>query len=259
MTAVLTDIDQRGVGTLTFNRPEVRNAFDAEVMSSVTSFLREHSDLRALVVRGEGKVFSSGADLNWMKSMAGFSEEENIADSNVLLDMLVALDETAYPVIGRVHGAAIAGAVGVVACCDYVVCEDSAWFSIAEVRLGLVPAVISPFVLRKVPYGMARAFFLSGERFSAAEAAMAGLVHRVVGSHELDAAVESVVAGFLKAGPEALRVARELMDEVWGKHPSEVAELTVRTISERRVSEEGQEGVRSFLEKRPPDWAPQGD
>lgn len=260
MAVILTEVDERGVATLTLNRPEVRNAFDSEVMTAITDFVGNlDEDVRVLVLQGAGKLFSAGADLNWMRSMAGYSEEENVADSNVLLRMLQTLDGTSVPVIGKVHGAAIAGAVGLVACCDYVVCDEQAWFSVAEVKLGLVPAVISPFLLRKVPYGMARALILTGERFTAEVAHRAGLVHKVVPLEDLDEAVGGIVEEFLGAGPEALKVARELMDEVWGKDPSEVADLTVRTIAERRVSEEGQEGVKSFLEKRPPRWASRED
>ena len=251
------EVDDRGVATLSLNRPEVRNAFNAELIAGITdavSSLRD--DARVLVLRGEGKAFCAGADLEWMRSMANYSSEDNIADSSQLEKMLSAIDSSPVPVVGRIHGAAIAGATGLVACCDYAVAEESTIFAFTETRLGLAPAVISPFVLRKVGYSFARAMFLTAERFDANRAYEVGLVHRVVSEEELDASVADVVESLLQAGPQALREARSLIDLVLGRDPKEVAELTVRTIARIRVSEEGQEGVASFLEKRPPNWRP---
>ena len=186
--------------------------------------------------------------------MAGYSKEENIADSSTLSRMFKTLDECPVPVIGRVHGAALAGATGLVACCDYVVAAESTIFAFTETRLGLVPAVISPYVMRKVGYSFARAMFLTADTFDAKRAYEAGLVHRVVQDDQLDDGVQEVVESLLKAGPKALIEARALLDRVWGRAPEEVADLTVETIARMRVSEEGQEGVASFLEKRPPSW-----
>lgn len=250
-------VDGRGVATLSLNRPEVRNAFNAELIAGITDAVTNLPDhARVLVLRGEGKAFCAGADLEWMRSMASYSNEDNIADSSQLEKMLSAIDSSPVPVVGRIHGAAIAGATGLVACCDYAVAEESTIFAFTETRLGLAPAVISPFVLRKVGYSFARAMFLTAERFDAKRAYEAGLVHRVVGEEELDASVADVVESLLQAGPQALREARSLIDLVWGRDPKEVAELTVRTIARIRVSEEGQEGVGAFLEKREPRWRP---
>jgi len=250
-------VDDRGVATLSLNRPEVRNAFNAELIAGITDAVSSlPDDARVLVLRGEGKAFCAGADLEWMRSMANYSTEDNIADSSQLEKMLSAIDSSPVPVVGRIHGAAIAGATGLVACCDYAVAEESTIFAFTETRLGLAPAVISPFVLRKVGYSFARAMFLTAERFDAKRAYEAGLVHRVVSKEELDASVTDVVESLLQAGPQALREARSLIDLVWGRDPKEVGELTVRTIARIRVSEEGQEGVGAFLEKREPRWRP---
>jgi methylglutaconyl-CoA hydratase len=249
-------IDDRGVATLTLNRPEVRNAFNAELIEEITLAVGSISEkARVLIIRGAGPVFCTGADLQWMRSMAGFSREENLADSSALQRMFRALDDCRVPVVGRIHGAAVAGATGLVACCDYAVAAESTLFAIAEVRLGLVPAVISPYVTRKVGYSFARAMFLSAERFDANRALAAGLIHRVVPDKELDAAVDEVVGWMLDAGPQAIIAARDLVEAVWNHRPEDVADLTVETIAERRVSEEGQEGVSAFLEKRKPRWA----
>ncbi|MBW3589734.1 MAG: enoyl-CoA hydratase/isomerase family protein [Actinobacteria bacterium] len=249
------EVDDRGVATLSLNRPEVRNAFNAELIAGITDAVSSlPDDARVLVLRGEGKAFCAGADLEWMRSMAKYSSEDNIADSSQLEKMLSAIDSSPVPVVGRIHGAAIAGATGLVACCDYAVAEESTIFAFTETRLGLAPAVISPFVLRKVGYSFARAMFLTAERFDAKRAYEVGLVHRVVGEKELDDSIADVVESLLQAGPQALREARSLIDLVLGRDPKEVAELTVRTIARIRVSEEGQEGVGAFLEKRTPRW-----
>lgn len=249
------EVDERNVATLSLNRPEVRNAFNHELIAKITKTVQSMPrDVRVLILRGEGKAFCTGADLEWMRSMAGYSDEENIADSSWLEKMLRAIDEAPVPVVGRIHGAAIAGATGLVACCDYAVAAESTVFAFSETRLGLAPAVISPFVLRKVGYSFARAMFLTADRFDARRAYEVGLVHRVVPDEQLDEAVEEVVGSLLQSGPQALREARGLVDRVWGRSPKEVADLTVETIARIRVSDEGQEGVTSFLEKRDPDW-----
>ncbi len=257
MSVLRLDTDEHGVATLTLNRPEVRNAFDEELIVAITDAVAGLGpDVRVLVLRGEGKVFSAGADLNWMRSMRDFTFEENVEDSTRLRRMFETLDACPVPVVGRVHGAAVAGATGLVACCDVAVADQGCVFAFTEVRLGLVPAVISPFVVRRVGYAFARAAFLTAERFDARRAYEVGLVHRVVPADELDATVQTYVEAFLGAGPEALRRTRALLEEVIGRSPADVADHTVRTIAEARVSEEGQEGVASFFEKRKPRWAP---
>jgi methylglutaconyl-CoA hydratase len=248
-------MDARGVVSLTLNRPEVRNAFNDELTTAVTEAVRGlEAEARVLVLAGEGPAFCSGADLNWMRSMAGFSREENMADSARLRGMFEALDDCPVPIVGRIHGAAMAGATGLVACCDVAVAARSTIFAFTEVRLGLVPSVISPWVVRKVGYAFARAAFLSAERFDAQRAHDVGLVHRVVDDDQLDATVSEYVEAFLAAGPRALRETRRLLENVWGAHPAEAAELTITTIADARVSEEGQEGMAAFFEKRPPRW-----
>jgi methylglutaconyl-CoA hydratase len=251
------EVDDRKVATLSLNRPEVRNAFNGELITKFTSILEEISeDVRVLILKGEGKAFCAGADLEWMRSMAEYSQEQNIEDSTGLSRLMSSLDACPVPVVGRIHGAAMAGATGLVSCCDYAVAGESTIFAFTETRLGLVPAVISPFVIRKVGYSFARAMFLTADRFDAKRAYEVGLVHRVVSDDQLDDAVDEVVESLLQAGPQALREARALVDRVWGRSPEEVADYTVETIARMRVSEEGQEGVASFLEKRPPNWRP---
>lgn len=252
------EVDERGVATLTLNRPDVRNAFDDDLIAGISRTVAELPDsVRVLVLRGEGKVFSAGADLNWMRSMKDFSYEENVEDSRKLRRMFELLDGCPVPVVGRVHGAAIAGATGLVACCDVAVAAAGTVFAFTEVRLGLVPAVISPWVIRKTGYAFSRAAFLTAERFDADRAYEVGLVHRVVPAEELGDVVEGYVEGFLASGPEALRETRDLVDGVAGRPPEEVGERTVETIARARVSREGQEGMTAFFEKRSPRWAPE--
>lgn len=251
----LFEVDDRGVATLTLNRPEVRNAFNGELISEVIERLQHLSDhVRVLVLQGAGKVFCAGADLGWMMSVASSADGSGLSDSAVLQSMFDALDSAPVPVVARIHGAAMAGAIGLVACSDVAVAEESAVFAFTEVKIGLIPAVISPYVVRKTGYSFARAAFLTAERFSAQRAYEAGLVHVVAESGGLDAAVERVVTDLLAGGPEALRHARRLVEEVHGKPPGEVAAYTTQAIADRRVSAEAQEGIAAFLEKRPPNW-----
>jgi methylglutaconyl-CoA hydratase len=255
VSVVEFDVDSRNVATLTLNRPEIRNALNAEVISEVTKAVSGlPEDVRVLVLAGAGPSFSTGADLEWMRSMAGYSHEENLEDSRALQRMFAAVDECPVPVIGRIHGYALAGATGLVACSDYAVASESAVFSFTEVRIGLVPAVISPYILRKVGYSFARAMFLSAERFTAGRAYEVGLVHRVVRDDELDGAIEEVVSSMLEAGPQALAEAKKLLSSIANRAPGEVSEETVEVIAGRRVSEEGQEGMAAFFEKRKPRW-----
>ena len=252
MSAITFEIDDRGVATLTLDRPEVRNAMNGEMMLQITETIANlPAEARVLVLAGKGKVFSAGADLSWMMS-AGVAG----GDSSVLLDLFSSVDTCRVPVVAQVHGAAMAGAAGMVACCDFAVAAEGTVFGFTEVRLGLVPAVISPYVVRKMGYSFARAAFLTAERFDARRAYEVGLVHRVVPTEDLDSAVEEVVQALLLAGPEAIREARQLVDRVWGRAPAEVADMTVAAITARRASEEGREGVTAFLEKRRPRWAP---
>ncbi|HLF69853.1 MAG TPA: enoyl-CoA hydratase-related protein [Actinomycetota bacterium] len=255
MSLVSFQVDERGVARLALNRPDVRNAFNAELIEQITSTIENlPANVRVLVLSGEGKVFSAGADLDWMRSMAAYSLEENAADSSRLSRMFEALDNCRAATIARVHGAAIAGATGLVACSDVAIASAETVFAFTEVRIGLVPAVISPYLMRRTGYSFLRSAFLTAERFDASRAMSVGLVHQVVDASELDEAVEKTVTDLLAAGPEALREARTLVNAVWGRAPADVADLTIRTIAKRRLSPEGQEGVSAFLEKRDPRW-----
>ena len=227
-------------------RPERRNAFDAALIAELTAAFADVGDARAVVLSGDGPSFSAGADVEWMRSSIDLSFDENVADALRLRAMLDAIDGCPAPVVARVQGHALGGGCGLVACCDVVVAEPAAQFAFTEVKLGIVPAVISPFALAKIGSSAARRYFVTGERFSAEVALRIGLVHEVAA--ELDAAVDAVLAELLSSGPEAARGAKAL-----ARHPL-AAEETARRIAERRASAEGQEGLRAFLEKRPPAW-----
>jgi methylglutaconyl-CoA hydratase len=252
--------DTRGIATVTLARPEKHNAFNQAMISELTeAFVRLNNDdkVRVVVLTGEGKSFSAGADINWMRSMAEFNEEENLEDSLRLAELMWTLDGMSRPTIARVNGPVFGGGVGLVVCCDIAVAVDQAKFALTEVRLGLVPAVISPFVIQAIGQRQARRYFLTGEAMDASEARHTGLVHEVVKTDALDEAVEKHVSRLLKGGPNALRASKELIDQIRGQGVSarEAAKLkTSRLIAQLRVSEEGQEGLAAFLEKRKPEW-----
>jgi methylglutaconyl-CoA hydratase len=231
---------------VTMARPDRRNAFDAALIAELTDAFSNVGDARAVVLAGEGPSFSAGADVEWMRSSIELSYDENVADALRLRAMLDAIDGCPAPVIARVQGHALGGGCGLVACSDVVVAHPDAQFAFSEVKLGIVPAVISPFALAKIGSSAARRYFVTGERFDAATALQLGLVHEV--TPELDAAVEAVAGELLSAGPTAARAAKAL-----ARAPL-TADETARLIAERRASEEGQEGLRAFLEKRPPTW-----
>ncbi|HEX4526635.1 MAG TPA: enoyl-CoA hydratase-related protein [Gaiellaceae bacterium] len=227
-------------------RPERRNAFDAALIAELTAAFVEVGDARAVLLTGDGPSFSAGADVEWMRSSVELSYDENYADALRLRAMLDAIDGCPAPVVAGVQGHALGGGCGLVACCDIVVAEPGAQFGFSEVKLGIVPAVISPFVLAKVGSGAARRYFVTGERFSAEVALRVGLVHEV--AEELDGAVERVLDELLSAGPGAARTAKALARAALS------GEETARRIAEHRTSPEGQEGLRAFLEKRAPGW-----
>jgi methylglutaconyl-CoA hydratase len=231
---------------VTMARPDRRNAFDTALIDELARAFADVGDVRAVVLAGEGKSFSAGADVEWMRSSVDLSYEENVADALRLRAMLDAIDGCPAPVVARVQGHALGGGCGLVACCDIVVAEPGAQFAFSEVKLGIVPAVISPFALAKIGPGAARRFFVTGERFTADVALRIGLVHEVAG--DLDAAVERLVAELLTAGPDAARAAKQLA------HAPLAADETAERIAAQRTSAEGQEGLRAFLEKRPPRW-----
>ena len=236
---------------VTLARPERRNAFDPELIAELTEAFDGAGDARAVLLAGDGPSFCAGADLEWMRASAGLTYEENVEDSRRLLRLLEAIDGCPAPVVARIQGHALGGGAGLVACADIAVSAEDAVFAFSEVKLGLIPAVISPFVLAKIGPSAARRYFLTGERFDAATALRIGLVHDVVA--DLDGEIERVLAELLTAGPEAVRAAKLLVRD----RPAGIE--TARRIAEQRASAEGQEGLRAFLEKRPPAWkAPAG-
>ncbi|MEO8075304.1 MAG: enoyl-CoA hydratase-related protein [Acidobacteriota bacterium] len=242
---------------ITLNRPELRNAFDEEVIASITSAAHaaaEDATVRAVVLAGAGKAFCAGADLGWMSKAIAYTHRENLADAEDLARMLERLNTLPVPLIGRVHGAALGGGVGLTAVCDIVVAGEDTVFALSEVKLGILPAVISPYVVRKIGESAARELFLTGSRFSARRAREIGLVHEVVPDAHLDEAVERRLAEVRSSGPLAIAAAKALIREIGSKNPSDVIGFTTNSIAEQRVSPEGQEGMRAFLEKRKPSW-----
>lgn len=258
----LTSQRDGAVEYLTLNRPDVRNAFNEHVIAELTAWawsVREaaaRGEVRVVVVGGAGKMFCAGADVTWMSKTVQYTEEENLRDAAAMSAMFGAIDTLPVPVIGRIQGAALGGGAGLAAVCDVVVAAEDALFGFTEVKLGILPAVISPFALAKIGRSAARELFLTGARFSAARAREIGLVHVVVPAAELDGAVAGYVKEFLTASPEAVAAAKALIPNVWGRPFSEAAPITAAAIAQRRVSQEGQEGLRAFLEKRPPGWSP---
>jgi len=244
---------------LTLNRPDVRNAFNDEVVAELSAWARAIADapgVRVVVIGGAGTVFSAGADATWMARMATASVAENEQDALATTAMLRAINTLPVVVIGRVHGAALGGGSGLAAVCDIVVADERAIFGFTEAKLGILPAMISPFVLPKIGVSAARELFLTGARFDAARARAIGLVHAVVASDKLDTAVDGFVREALSAAPSSVAAAKALIPQVAGQRPDDVAALTARTIATQRASAEGQEGLRAFLDKRPPSWVP---
>lgn len=246
-----------GVYTVTLNREDVHNAFNAELIAEITTCFEQIShdnSIRLVVLTGAGKSFCSGADLNWMKSMKDYSELENFSDSKKLAKMFKVINDCEKPVIGKINGHALGGGVGLVSVCDYVHVKESVKFGFTEVRLGLIPAVISPFVINKIGESMARATFLSGELFSAKQALEMQLVHRISSAKDFETEFEQTLASFLKAAPEATTQSKKLISNVLNFEKTDLLYMTCKAISNRRVSKEGQEGMSALLEKRKPDW-----
>lgn len=247
----------QGVEYLTLNRPDVRNAFNDTMIAELSDWAeRCHRDatIDVVVVRGAGAAFSAGADAAWMAKTIAYSRDANVADALAVSRMFASIDTLPVPVVGCVHGAALGGGAGLAAVCDIVVADDTATFGFTEVRLGIVPAVISPFVLAKIGQSAARELFLTGSRFNASRAREIGLVHRVVASEMLDRAVQDYVVELKQGGSDAIASAKQLIADVAGLSFEAAQRLTADTIAERRVSGEGQEGLRAFLEKRVPSW-----
>ncbi len=240
------------------NRPEVRNAFDDTVIAELTQAFGElaaDTDVRAIVLAANGPAFCAGADLNWMRRMAGYGYDENRADAALLAEMLRAIYSCPQPVVAKVQGDCYAGGMGLVAACDIALVAEPVQFCLSEVRLGLIPATISPYVIRAMGQQAARRYFVSAERFSAAEALRIGFAHQVLAADELDAATAALVKALVANSPHAVREAKRLVREVGGAPIDDaLIAATVEGIAQIRASDEGREGVRSFLEKRKPNW-----
>lgn len=257
-----TDRDERGVVTLTLDRPEARNAFSAELMRAIAETVDELVDddtVRALVLTGEGSAFSAGADLNWMSSLKDNTFEENVDDSRNFERMLRAVNDFPAPTLARVNGHAIGGAAGLLACVDVAVAVRGAKIGFSEARLGLAPAMISAYVQERIGTGHARRYFLSGELFDTDRAFQIGLVHEVCDSDDLDEVFDGVLGEMLKAGPQAQRATKEMIAAVSEAGSLDASEqLRLETIARLRVSEEGQAGMAAFFAKEPPPWVDGG-
>ncbi len=253
------------VARVTLTRPEVRNAFNAELIAALHDAFAElaaesSEQLRAVVLAGQGKAFSAGADISWQRQAMTLSLEDNRADAGRLQAMLTAIDECPAPVVARVQGAALGGGMGLCCVADVVLASADARFGFTETKLGILPAIISPFVLHRIGEGHARALFVTGERFDAARAERIGLVHEVLPDEAaLDARLEAVLAEILAAGPTAVRQAKALIRSRRSMPDAEFAARALEVAAAQRVSAEGQEGLGAFLEKRPPAWSAEPD
>lgn len=245
------------VARVRLNRPDVRNAFNADLIAALTAAFEElgaDESVRAIVLSGEGKVFCGGADISWMRGSLDLTYDENVADAQAMSDMFRAIDRCPKPVIGKIHGAALGGGAGLAAVCDIAVASADAVFGFTEVKLGIIPAVISPFVLAKIGISNARALFLTGERFDAKRALHIGLVHEVVVGDTLDVCIERITDELAGAGPGAVAAAKALIPRVTAATYDESRDITAEAIARRRTSPEGQEGLRAFLERRRASW-----
>lgn len=257
MSNLITKIDSRGVAYITLNRPDIHNAFDEELISNLIkefNELEKNPKVRIAALLGEGESFCAGADLNWMKKMVNFSQEENYKDAKHLANLFFSLNNFKKPLLAKVHGNVLGGGVGLVAVCDFVIASNLTRFGLTEVRLGLVPAVISPYVVSKIGKSNAHAFFLSGIRFGADKAKEMGLVHQTCEGDELNVEFERILDGFLKAGPQASVKAKELLNQIGNPIDEKTIDLTCKFISNIRVSIEAQEGMNALLQKRAPNW-----
>ena len=260
MHTISSHIDERGVLTLGMNRPEVHNAFDAGMIRELTAALvaaEQDAKTRMVVITGAGACFSAGADLNWMRGLAGASQDENERDALRLAELMRVLNYLAKPTVARINGAAFGGGVGLLAACDITVAVDIGPFGLTEVRLGLVPAVISPYVIRRIGETYARRYFLSAERFDSQRARDIGLVQQTVAADQLDDAIENIISEVLKGGPLAVAHCKQLVFEIAGHNADSqrrIDEMTAKLIARLRVSPEGQEGLAAFLEKCKADW-----
>ncbi len=257
MTA-LTQTTQGAIRTITLSRPDVRNAFDDEVIAELKAAFDDAgkaNDVRCVVLAAEGPAFCAGADLNWMRRMADYTRDENLADAGCLADMLHTIYTCPKPTIARVQGDVFAGGVGLVAACDMAISVDTATYCLSEVKLGLIPATISPYVIRAMGARASHRYFLTAERFNAVEAHRIGLVHEVVSTDALDDKLQELTQAFVSASPNAVKACKQLVQDVADKDiDSTLRARTVAGIADIRASAEGKEGVQSFLQKRKPNW-----
>ena len=245
------------IAYVTFNRPEIHNAFNATVISEMQQVFDDiaaDDSIRVVLMTGKGKSFCAGADLNWMRGVIKQSFEENLAESNALADLFYSIYTCKRPVIGKINGAAIGGGTGFVAVCDIAIAARSAVFSFSEVKIGVVPACIGPYVIKKMGEGKTRELFITGERMNGDRAYEVGLVNRVVDDDNLDDEVDRLIKWILSSGPEAVAMAKKLISEVPGMTPEQFKPYTAEMIARLRISDEGQEGMDAFLNKRKPRW-----
>lgn len=258
IAALLSETDESGRAIITLNRPEIHNAFDDTLIDALTEELKRlerDQSVRVVMLAARGKSFSSGADLNWMRRMADYSFEENLSDAMGLAELMKTLANLSKPTIALVQGAAIGGGVGLVACCDIALASEKANFCLSEVRLGLIPAVISPYVAAAIGSRATRRYFITAERFSAAEACRLGLVHEMMPAEELNARAEELSRLLLQNGPQAMASVKALVAEVALSFlDDDLIADTAERIAETRASEEGREGLSAYLEKRKPNW-----
>jgi len=256
-TTVSYEKDGR-VARVTFCRPEIHNAFNSTVISEMADVFKQieaDQDIRVVLLTGEGKSFCAGADLNWMKSVVDQTYEQNLSESNDLADLFYQMYTCTRPIVGRINGAAIGGGTGFVAVCDIALAAESAKFSFSEVKIGVVPACIGPYVIRKLGEGKARELFITGERMKAGRAYEVGLVNKVVEDDRLDDEVDRLINTILTSGPNAVATAKRLVSEVPAMTPEQFKPYTAEMIAKLRLSDEGQEGMNAFLSKRKPSWA----
>ncbi len=254
---ILTDLKDQQL-TITLNRPDLRNAFNAQLISELTQVFKTEAlnpQVRVVILQGAGKAFSAGGDLNWMKESINYTREQNIADAEKLSTLLTTINECPKPVVAKVHGAALGGGMGLVSVCDIVVSTKECQFGFTEARLGLIPAVIGPFVLAKIGESQARALFLTAERFTAPMAKQLGLIHQIAETEsDLDQSIQKIVADLLAGSPAAQKTIKDYLHRIKGRPLVEQNKIASETLAMVRVSDEAQEGIKAFLEKRKPGW-----
>lgn len=253
---LIVQTDDRGICTIKLNKPDIHNAFDNDVVEDLTIQLTFASDddfVRAIVITGEGATFSSGADINWLKSSVKRDHATNSMQAYKMAQMLQKLYATPKPTIARINGPAFGGALGIIACCDIAIASKTSYFAFTEVKLGLIPAVVSPYIVSAMGHRNAKRLFITGERFSAEDALSMGLLHKVVDSSSLDDTIEDEAVSLLQAGPSAQMECKRLLHKLAGIS-DDISQYTAELIAQIRISKEGQEGLAAFLEKRHPEW-----